>query len=142
MSQADHKTSKGYPAAIVWDLDGTLVESAPDLANALNIVLNESGQHSHTVDKVRTMIGAETISSRVENRISVRRFMIAFPLETLNPPEKMIQDGSRDSTVIFPAARSKKVVASSISNPAGRAGVIEVLSRLLPMMFGKFGVII
>jgi phosphoglycolate phosphatase len=58
MSQADQKSSSGYPAAIVWDLDGTLVESAPDLANALNIVLNESGQHSHTVDKVRTMIGA------------------------------------------------------------------------------------
>ena len=46
-----------YPAAVVWDLDGTLVESAPDLANALNALLVEQGQHTHAVGNVRTMIG-------------------------------------------------------------------------------------
>lgn len=58
MSQHDANGAAGnYPAAIVWDLDGTLVESAPDLANALNTLLIEQGQHTHTVDKVRPMIG-------------------------------------------------------------------------------------
>jgi len=47
-----------YPEAIIWDLDGTLVDSAPDLATALNTLLNEQGQHGHTVDSVRPMIGA------------------------------------------------------------------------------------
>ena len=47
-----------YPEAIVWDLDGTLVDSAPDLAAALNTLLNEQGQHGHTTDTVRPMIGA------------------------------------------------------------------------------------
>ena len=47
-----------YPEAIVWDLDGTLVDSAPDLATALNALLNEKGQHGHPVDAVRPMIGA------------------------------------------------------------------------------------
>ncbi|NNJ66312.1 MAG: phosphoglycolate phosphatase [Xanthomonadales bacterium] len=46
------------PAAVVWDLDGTLVDSAADLAKALNELLLENGQHSHSVEKVRTMIGA------------------------------------------------------------------------------------
>lgn len=46
-----------HPEAVVWDLDGTLVESAPDLATALNALLNEQGQHSHPVDSVRPMIG-------------------------------------------------------------------------------------
>ncbi|MBT8058158.1 MAG: phosphoglycolate phosphatase [Xanthomonadales bacterium] len=46
------------PAAVVWDLDGTLVDSATDLAKALNELLLENGQHSHSVEKVRTMIGA------------------------------------------------------------------------------------
>lgn len=45
------------PAAIVWDLDGTLVESAPDLAAALNALLNQQGQHGHAVERVRPMIG-------------------------------------------------------------------------------------
>ena len=47
-----------YPEAIIWDLDGTLVDSAPDLATALNTLLNEQGQHGHPVETVRPMIGA------------------------------------------------------------------------------------
>ena len=58
MSQPDPGVQDPYPRAIVWDLDGTLVESAPDLTTALNTVLNEQGQHGHTVDTVRPMIGS------------------------------------------------------------------------------------
>ncbi len=46
-----------FPEAVIWDLDGTLVESAPDLASALNTLLNEQGQHAHPVSNVRPMIG-------------------------------------------------------------------------------------
>lgn len=46
-----------HPDAIIWDLDGTLVESAPDLATALNTLLNEQGKQAHAIDKVRPMIG-------------------------------------------------------------------------------------
>lgn len=45
------------PSAIIWDLDGTLVESATDLATALNALLNEQGHLGHPVDCVRSMIG-------------------------------------------------------------------------------------
>lgn len=58
MSQPDSKRAAGaYPAAIVWDLDGTLAESAPDLAVALNAVLEAHGKARHEVDEVRLMIG-------------------------------------------------------------------------------------
>lgn len=43
--------------AIVWDLDGTLVDSAPDLAAALGEVLAESGLPGPTVAEIRNMIG-------------------------------------------------------------------------------------
>ncbi len=45
------------PEAIVWDLDGTLVDSAPDLTTALNNVLDRRGFAGHPVARVRTMIG-------------------------------------------------------------------------------------
>ena len=45
------------PSCIVWDLDGTLVDSAPDLATALNAVLDKRGFFTHSIDVVRTMIG-------------------------------------------------------------------------------------
>jgi phosphoglycolate phosphatase len=45
------------PQALVWDLDGTLVDSAPDLATALNAVLDMRGFFTLPLDQVRTMIG-------------------------------------------------------------------------------------
>jgi len=58
MPQPESESRSAYPSAIVWDLDGTLVESAPDLTTALNTLLNEQGQRGHTVATVRPMIGA------------------------------------------------------------------------------------
>jgi len=45
------------PTAIVWDLDGTLVDSAPDLASALNTVLDKRGFFTLSLTEVRAMIG-------------------------------------------------------------------------------------
>ena len=45
------------PNSIVWDLDGTLVDSAPDLASALNTVLDKRGFFTLSIETVRTMIG-------------------------------------------------------------------------------------
>jgi len=46
-----------YPAAIIWDLDGTLIDSAPDLAQALNTLLHRHGHATLGENQVRTMIG-------------------------------------------------------------------------------------
>ena len=43
--------------AVIWDLDGTLVDSAPDLATALNMVLGQRGFAGHSLDMVRSMVG-------------------------------------------------------------------------------------
>ena len=43
---------------IVFDLDGTLVDSAPDLVNALNFVLEREGLPSVPLTSARKMIGA------------------------------------------------------------------------------------
>jgi len=48
---------KFQPTAIVWDLDGTLVDSAPDLASALNAVLDKRGFFTLSISDVRKMIG-------------------------------------------------------------------------------------
>ena len=42
---------------MVWDLDGTLADSAADLATALNALLDGHGLETHSVDAVRLMIG-------------------------------------------------------------------------------------
>ncbi|MGA7807952.1 HAD family hydrolase [Bradyrhizobium sp.] len=45
-------------ATIVFDLDGTLVDTAPDLINALNFVLDREGLPPVPLQSARTMIGA------------------------------------------------------------------------------------
>jgi len=43
--------------ALAFDLDGTLVDSAPDIGHALNQALHESGLRGFALDRVRAWIG-------------------------------------------------------------------------------------
>jgi len=47
----------GWPKAVVFDLDGTLIDSAPDIANALNKALHRRGLSPFPVQRVKDMIG-------------------------------------------------------------------------------------
>lgn len=42
---------------LAFDLDGTLVDSAPDIINALNVVLQEQGVKPYHLDEARPLIG-------------------------------------------------------------------------------------
>ncbi len=53
----DSRDQTRRPGVVAWDLDGTLIDSAPDIAAALNRVLAETGCTTFTLDQVRTMIG-------------------------------------------------------------------------------------
>ena len=44
--------------ALIFDLDGTLVDTAPDLINALNFILEREGMPPVPLHAARTMIGA------------------------------------------------------------------------------------
>jgi phosphoglycolate phosphatase len=46
-----------WPRAIAFDLDGTLVDTAPDLHGVLNRVLSEHGRPAVALDDVRLMVG-------------------------------------------------------------------------------------
>jgi phosphoglycolate phosphatase len=48
----------GFTGIVVFDLDGTLVDTAPDLINALNYVLNREGLPAVPVESARKAIGA------------------------------------------------------------------------------------
>lgn len=45
------------PCPIVFDLDGTLIDSAPDIHACVNAVLRQHGQQTLTLDRVRSFIG-------------------------------------------------------------------------------------
>ena len=96
-----------YPAAIVWDLDGTLIDSAPDLTQALNTLLREHGCAHLQEAQVRTMIGnglAKLIERGFE---AVGADMHAPQLRSLLPRFMRIYSAcSTDRTRLYPGARS------------------------------------
>lgn len=47
-----------WPEAVVFDLDGTLIDSVGDIADALNAALTKSGMAPFTETEVRLMVGA------------------------------------------------------------------------------------
>ena len=49
--------AKDWPYAVVFDLDGTLVDSAPDIAHALNETFANLGLRGFSLEEVKAMIG-------------------------------------------------------------------------------------
>src|SRR5205085_5596918 len=45
------------PFVLAFDLDGTLIDSVPDLTSSLNLVLHEHGYRPLTRDEVAPMVG-------------------------------------------------------------------------------------
>jgi phosphoglycolate phosphatase len=62
--------SAGFPAAVVWDLDGTLIDSAADIARSLNRLFAELGLAPLGLDRVRGLIG-EGVATLIERALAV-----------------------------------------------------------------------
>jgi len=106
MSQHENRPDPGYPAAIVWDLDGTLVDSAQDLATALNALLTEQGRHTHTVANVRPMIGAGVAKLIERGFLAAGTPLKETGVEELLPRFMEIYTAcATQSTALNPAAR-------------------------------------
>jgi len=48
---------KNPPGPVLFDLDGTLLDTAPDLASALNTLLTEEGHQPLSISVIRSMVG-------------------------------------------------------------------------------------
>jgi phosphoglycolate phosphatase len=104
MSQPDATARITWPRAIIWDLDGTLIDSAPDLATALNTVLNEQGLNSLTIPQVRMMVGGG-VAKLIERAFRGSRVEVdAEAAEALAPGfMKIYTNCATDKTALLPA---------------------------------------
>ncbi len=76
-----HPTSAKPVRAILFDLDGTLVDSAPDIAFAVNTVMAREEIAPHSVEVVRSLIG-EGIHRLVEKAYALQHRSLS--LDDLN----------------------------------------------------------
>lgn len=99
--------SARFPAAVIWDLDGTLIDSAADIARSLNRLFAEFGLPSLTEDRVRGLIG-EGVATLIERALDA----VTERLRDLPASEELVarflalytEDAGR-STRLYPGAR-------------------------------------
>jgi phosphoglycolate phosphatase len=66
------------PALVVFDLDGTLIDSAPDMHRAVNLMLADLGCGALSLPDVRTMVG-DGASALIARALAARHCVSADP---------------------------------------------------------------
>ena len=92
--------------AIIIDLDGTLVDSVPDLAYALNNTLAKRGHPELAVDVVRNMIGGG-IPKLLERGLTAHGADASEEAVSENLPYmlEIYEKNATNNTVLYPGAR-------------------------------------
>lgn len=95
----------GWPQAILFDLDGTLVDSVPDIATSVNNLLATESLAALSIDEVRSMIG-NGIAKLVERAFKARE--ITFDGDGLQSMSgrmmEIYKDHLTDKTVLLEGA--------------------------------------
>lgn len=95
------------PAAIVWDLDGTIIDSAPDLGGALNTLLQNHGKPPVDDYRVRSMIG-NGVAKLIERGFAASNSCVGeLELQSLQPEFMSIYYGrATQLSKLYPGAQS------------------------------------
>ena len=70
------------PALVVFDLDGTLIDSAPDMHRAVNLMLADMGCPPLSLPEIRTMVG-DGASALIARALAARQCVTADPTTAL-----------------------------------------------------------
>jgi phosphoglycolate phosphatase len=71
------------PALVVFDLDGTLIDSAPDMHRAVNLMLADLGCPPLSLPEIRTMVG-DGASALIARALAARQCVTADPTKSLD----------------------------------------------------------
>lgn len=134
--------------AVAFDLDGTLIDSAPDIQHALNAALKKAGLERFDLDSVRGWIGdgPDVLIARALERLGLadaddelrQRLRRWFDVDTLAAPLSLgqIYPGIQQ-LVLGLHQRLPMVVVTNKPTPLSRA-VLDA-AGLLPFMTAVFG---
>jgi phosphoglycolate phosphatase len=91
--------SKPQIKAIIFDLDGTLIDSVADLANSVNYTLGKLGLPLHTTDEIRSFVGdgVEKLIKRSLGPAQMEKFADGFAIFM-----EHYNNHCTDNTILYP----------------------------------------
>src|SRR5258706_9190136 len=89
---------------LIFDLDGTLVDSVPDLTDALNKVLHEHGYLPLTRDEVTPMVG-DGVKELVTRAFATRGAPPGLAVEILPHYVKLYEANATNLSRLYPGVR-------------------------------------
>lgn len=90
---------------MIFDLDGTLIDSATDLAHAINAMLAEHGREPLPIGDVRAMVG-DGMAKLVERALAARDCARADPVAARESFLRHYESAPVRATVPYPGARA------------------------------------
>jgi phosphoglycolate phosphatase len=91
------------PALVIFDLDGTLIDSAPDLATAVNTMLAGYGREPLSLAEVRRMVG-DGVAMLVARALAARDCRPANPAEAERTFMRHYEADATSLTTVFRGA--------------------------------------
>jgi phosphoglycolate phosphatase len=135
---AGRRTESSWPRTVLFDLDGTLIDSAPDIAAAVNELLAHSGRGPLTLAQVTSMIG-NGVEKLVERAIAATGDVLG-PEALKRQQMAMIDIYAKHLTgltVLMPGAREALDVLHSDGIPLGL--VTNKPQRFIEAVLDHFG---
>ena len=109
---------------LVFDLDGTLIDTVPDLANALNHVLREHGHAPFSPREVQAMVG-DGIPALVTRGFAARGADAAEASEALPEFLALYEANAANLSRPYPGVRDTLIECLPSQGPARHAPVLS-----------------
>lgn len=104
------------PALVIFDLDGTLIDSAADLAVAINAMLAGYGREPLPVGEVRRMVG-DGVAMLVARALAARDCRPPEPAEAERSFMRHYESNATSLTTVFPGAAQALQALSAAGVP-------------------------
>ncbi|MBP5782150.1 MAG: HAD family hydrolase [Bacteroidales bacterium] len=107
---------------VIFDLDGTLLNTIGDLADATNYVLTQHNHPTHTLDEYNAFIGngiRKLIERSVPEEFRTKEYLIGFTLEFLDYYKKHINEKTypyKDIPLLLNTLQDNKLKLAVASN--------------------------
>ncbi|MDN2566659.1 phosphoglycolate phosphatase [Aquibium sp. A9E412] len=128
----------GWPRAVLFDLDGTLVDSAPDLHGAVDAVLARHGLAPLDLDAVRGMVG-DGVKKLVERAFAARGRPLTGAALDVATDEMMAVYGGRLTDLTRPMPAAAAAARRLAATGAGLAVVTNKPRRFAVDILAAFG---